>query len=385
MSDLNNPNTQRDSAQSESEATPKEHFKEPVDSAAARALQSMKHFTVEHARDAVIRLKIRTKKQYKERYTEDPRLPEMPNIFYKSEWAYMGGWKAFLYSPASFVEFEELRTILSEQGIYTKKQYLRFFPDDERVPADPASVYAKEWQRRGGWPGLLPSRFMSYQELKLFVSEHKIKTKRQYQDIVRQHPRAPCYPANTYGVMWAENGKWRGLLDKPHPLTDPEKIWQLIQALKIRSLKDLTQRDDIDSRLRPECVKTLRDYLASRKDLRFVFYTDYESLLDIPKLCQRLDIKTVREYYSYADQVVSLPKFPNSVYAKHGWQLLGGWKYILSKPISLDSVQKGLNENGITDEAEYALFKSSNPLISRQFEQTLTNIQAYELKSLLGV
>jgi hypothetical protein len=385
MTDINNPNIKRLDTNTAHDSQLQERFRVRLIGSESGPHLNMPHFTVQHAKDAVDRLKIRTKKQYKERHREDPRLPEHPNTFYKKEWALFGGWKSFLYSPERYPTFHELRSILKEKAVYTQKQYNRSFLDDERLPESPQFIYAKEWTKQGGWTGLLPSRFMSYAELKTFIEQKGITTKRQYQELCRTHPRAPSYPANVYSEMWEKNGKWRGLLDKPSMLAEPEEIWQLLQNFRVRSLKDMVGRDSIDRRLRPESIRLLRKHFKRTRDLRFIFYNTYTPLIELPERCRLMGINTVRDYYKVSQTVGGLPKYPNSVYAKHGWGLLGGWNYILSKPITVKCIQEGVDSFGLHTPTDYNEFKNSNFSIATVFESVLNQINASEIKERLAI
>lgn len=164
-------------------------------------VESGDHYNaVGEASAAAIRLKIKSIKEYWQRYKEDPKLPSNPARVYKKEWESFGGWDAFfdkkveIETPDYYATVEEASESASKLGIRFKHEYKYFYKKDPKLPPNPEKTYIKDWVRLGGWDGFLKINRVEMlindlDKLKTAVQLERISSKEEYLQVrASKHP-----------------------------------------------------------------------------------------------------------------------------------------------------------------------------------------------------
>lgn len=97
---------------------------------------------------AVIKLGITSWKEYDRRYSEDPKLPSNPNLFYK-DFVTKGGMKSIWNTSIKYQTFEECAEAVQKLKIKSWAEYKERCKEDSRLPFDPAMHY-EDYHLKGG-------------------------------------------------------------------------------------------------------------------------------------------------------------------------------------------------------------------------------------------
>lgn len=240
-----------------------------------------KHYaTLSMARDGVLRLGITTSIEYKERYSEDPRLPSNPNVMYADEWC---GFPLFLRGRELDRKYETISQASEAakvHGFISKADYHRRYKKDPYLPSNPNTIYADEWDAWGwqkylgiesysfqaageaarrlglyscgeylsrykednllpsnppvyfqsswrGWDDfLLPEKCRTLAEAKFAVKVLKIKNSKEYRERYKDYL---CLPANPDRVFIGEWKNWFDFCDMPVPYSYEELRYLAIE------------------------------------------------------------------------------------------------------------------------------------------------------------
>ncbi len=115
-------------------------------------IEPPEYHTYAQAKDAVRSLGISSVPQYRARYKEDPKLPPAPDVFYAEYW---DSWPTF-FSKSQYQEkyftIEKASAAAIKLGIRTKEQYQQKYTEDSDLPSTPNKMYAETWE---GWEKFL--------------------------------------------------------------------------------------------------------------------------------------------------------------------------------------------------------------------------------------
>ncbi|MGZ3747931.1 MAG: gamma-mobile-trio integrase GmtZ, partial [Pseudobdellovibrionaceae bacterium] len=132
--------------------------------------------TLAEAQIAAQRLGIKTVKEYQARYKQDPQLPSNPHVFY-SEWT---SWDYFLI-PTHADCLIKAKTLAQMAGIQSAREYaMRYEKLNVSLPRHPDRVFRKEWVDWFDFLGISRKLFYSYNEASRLVRDEGITTKAQY-------------------------------------------------------------------------------------------------------------------------------------------------------------------------------------------------------------
>lgn len=165
------------------------------------------------AKTAVQRLGIRSVKEYKRRYREDPCLPSQPNQRYGEAFV---SWTDFLgtdrISPWRRLQilygaYDEAQNAVQALGIRTAAEYLRRYREDPRLPANPEGKYGElfvSWMDFLGTDTTSNAErsmelYQTYGEARTAVQVLGIQTSAEYLRRYREDPRLPSSPESKYG------------------------------------------------------------------------------------------------------------------------------------------------------------------------------------------
>ncbi|MCJ0878015.1 hypothetical protein MRX33_10810 [Pseudomonas sp. JI-2] len=207
--------------------------------------------TYAEAQAAAQALGIKSMSDYKKRYCEDPRLPSSPNLFYAD--AGWMGWYVFLGKerPDFYPTYAEAQAAAQALGIKSRRDYRKRYREDPRLPFNPSQVYASagwmDWYDFLGneWPDFYPT----YAEAQAAAQALSIKNQPDYNNRYREDPRLPSSPH----IFYADAGwmVWYDFLGNERPDFYPTyaEAQAAAQALSIKTQPDYTKRYREDPRL----------------------------------------------------------------------------------------------------------------------------------------
>lgn len=164
--------------------------------------------TWQEASVATINLGIKTKKEYRLKYSTDPRLHSSPQSYYRDflNWPKFlaTGRRAHVKDP--YPSWQEASAVLAGQGIATILDYRQKYKDDQKLPSQPSLSYADF----PGWPTFLGRgslrqrglvnrrryrrRYLKWQEVANAVEKLGIKSMKEYRERYQEDSRLPVYP-----------------------------------------------------------------------------------------------------------------------------------------------------------------------------------------------
>ncbi|MCE0493877.1 gamma-mobile-trio integrase GmtZ [Vibrio salinus] len=148
------------------------------------------------ASDAVFWLGIYSRSEYFLRYKEDPQLPAKPNIYYAAEWS---DWYTFLgkVKPNFYSNLQLVKEAVNRLGITSRKEYFNRYKEDPLLPADPSQYYTTGW---AGWDDiLLPRKILTLDQLKKACSVLGISNSVEYKEARKKYIQLPSKPEQIDG------------------------------------------------------------------------------------------------------------------------------------------------------------------------------------------
>lgn len=163
-----------------------------------------RYATMTEASEAAVRLGITSSADYTERYREDPALPSTPHFYYSDEWKQ---WSFFLKvdnSPrigkGKYDTYEEFLVAVRKLNITNSGEYKERYKEDSKLPGRPKSIYKKDWI---SWPEVFGGsphlkRCSTWEEAKVVAAPYRFTTSVDYQDGCSADDRLPKYPMIRY-------------------------------------------------------------------------------------------------------------------------------------------------------------------------------------------
>lgn len=195
-----------------------------------------KYLTVSEARDAVVRLGIKSWSQYYLRYKEDPKLPGNPEKYYlgtfQGFYDFSGRTKKELYPTLAAASAASVRL-----GIKSSHNYKMRHREDPSLPATPRLMYADEWidwafflkvntQRRYGNPDKSDKLdkvskaeeegeegYKTCEEFILAIRKLGIVSMAEFNSRKKEDPKLKWSPKRLYGDEWVG---WAAVFDGPY-------------------------------------------------------------------------------------------------------------------------------------------------------------------------
>jgi len=196
-------------------------------------LKTNLYTTLEEASKAAIDLKITSISEYTKRYTEDPKLPYNPHLYYSDEWV---NWYHFLGKEKKqyYKTLREASKASITLGIKTQKEYKKKYKEDPKLHSNPNEYYSDEWTN---WPNYLGRNqkststeelttsnddeyipiYETWEEASQAAQALGITTSTQYKENYSLDPHLPSNPHQYYKKVWKQNGAWYGFLGKEIP------------------------------------------------------------------------------------------------------------------------------------------------------------------------
>jgi len=278
--------------------------------------------TLEEAKQAVLKLYIKSDSEYRKRRHEDPRLPATPSRYYKDK-----GWISildFLSKPLSpkYLLYKEAKKAVKILSIKTRKEYSKRYKEDPKLPSNPEELYKDDWRDFYHFLGVkAPIYYKSYIEAKRAVEKLDIKSRKEYITGKRYKEDAhlPSNPSSFYkGNGWT---KWDKFIIT-HYLTY-EEAKDVAQKLKIRTridyIRNKQYKGDLLLPSNPEKTYKNKGWIDWYHFLGTNAPGIYKTYLEAQIAVQRLNIHSMTEYKIRRSENHCLPSSPSECYKKKGW------------------------------------------------------------------
>jgi len=264
-------------------------------------------FTYQEASHAAQALGITTIKEYLTHYKEDPRLPSNPKKTYAQNWQ---GFPSFLNQTTRFFyrTYQEASYAAQTMGITTKKEYKERYKEDPCLPSEPKRIYAKDWQGIHAFLGKIkPTVYVTYQEACHAAKTLDITSYTEYKQRYREDLFLPSNPSIVYAKDWKS---WPIFLDQiEKSIYDTyQKARLASQKIGITSYIEYKQRYKEDFCL-PSCPDNIyaKDWQNWKK---FLLPDQIYSLKDFKNTCKILGIKSSQRYKKIRKHYSQLPSKP---------------------------------------------------------------------------
>lgn len=318
-------------------------------------------YSYEEAAERVALLGIKSRLEYLEKYREDPRLPSNPELVYLTAWV---GWSGFLgVDPGKhYVNLEMARAGALRLGITTAVQYRERHSQDPRLPSNPNIMYASEWH---GFPHFLRGRELDKKyETVVEASEsartHGFSSKADYLKRYKVDPRLPSNPNKIYDKDWGKWGWDRYLGVKSYSL---KEAGEAARRLGITSRAEYLSGYKADSLLPSDPPVYFRADWKSWID--FLLPQKCISLAELKYSVKVLNIKNSKDYRDRYKDFPCLPAHPDRVFSMEwvSWYDLCD----IPVPYSYQELRILVNEDGVKGEMDYRRFVASrkDPRIPR--------------------
>ncbi|WP_372779021.1 VPA1269 family protein [Litorivivens sp.] len=300
-----------------------------------------------HASHAAIGLGIKSKREYRRRYKEDPLLPKFPEEYYNDIWKSNNEWDGFLTHRSNrradqiYQTWGQASKAAQRLGIKNSSDYKQRYWEDSCLPRNPDNHYASDWRKNGGIDGFLGkpvvSHYDTWEEAAESARKLKMVSAKDYVNRRDRDLRLPGKPEEKYRTEWGKRGGWQGFLDTGY-LKNKYKTWDLASkaaiALNIKSAEQYYRQYKKDPKLPrspqiayPEIWRDAngwKDFLGTTSR-RKIFFASYA---EASQAARALGITSQKEYVEKYKLCRQLPAKPNRIY-EDVWLQNGGMKGFL--------------------------------------------------------
>ncbi|WP_413113192.1 VPA1269 family protein [Thaumasiovibrio sp. DFM-14] len=307
-------------------------------------------YTYYEAQKKAQEMGIKTSKEYKERYKEDPRLILNVSRAYSSEWT---GWKEFLMTGVKpYLSFAEASKSAINIGILNRADYKRKKHKDPRLPLKPDQKYKNEWK---GWANFLGNDpveyYKSLSEASKSVFNLGIRSQIQYFKRYKEDPKLPSHPSKFYKNEWVN---WYSFLCK-EKFVYYESIEEASKAailLGIKTGRDYHKLRKLDPLLHCSPHVYYGDSWLSWQSFLKTEIERYETLRQASKAALKLGIKTAKEYQKRYKLDKLLPSDPALIY-RCEWTGFSDFLNSYQKYPTIQEASNAASKLGIKNRAEY--------------------------------
>ncbi|WP_158768209.1 VPA1269 family protein [Paraglaciecola sp. L1A13] len=285
-----------------------------------------KYETLLKASNASFNLNIKTQKEYKRRYKEDPKLQSNPSREYKDDWV---SWKVYLKTAFPIYEtIQKASKAAIKLGFRSEWQYHRQYKKDIRLPYSPDKDYAKEWVN---WFVFLKqvkpvSKYACLKTASDAAIKLKIQGQSDYYKLYREDPRLPSCPALYYSKLWKGWGEFLNR-KKTYYITLKEASDSAI-SLGIKTGREYGKKFKCDPKLHYD---PRNYYLSEWNGFGAFLNTEihkYKNIREASRATLALGIDSCRSYLKNCKDDNKLPRHPQTFY-KVEWQ---SWNKFLNLP-----------------------------------------------------
>lgn len=279
--------------------------------------------TYKDAKKAVDELKIKSEKEYRKRHSEDKRLPTSPARYYANK-----GWVDNYHffgkpKPSFYSEYLDAKNVAKKLGIKSRKEYKNKYSLDHMLPSDPATSYIDK-----GWVDYFdfldiprPDFYKTYKEAKTAANEIGIKSRKEYVELKRYQvdSRLPSQPNSFYrGEGWT---KWNDFIENTYNTYNEAVLAVRKLGIKTRNEYISQKMYKKDSLLPSDPEKRYTNH--GWVDWYHFLGTEAPSIYSYNEAKQsvsKLKILSMKEYKVRRYEDPQLPSSPSECYKNKGWE-----------------------------------------------------------------
>ncbi|AZG34806.1 gamma-mobile-trio integrase GmtZ [Shewanella psychromarinicola] len=333
--------------------------------------------TIEEASKAVIKLRIKSITEYRERYKEDPNLPSNPNKTYSDDWNTLGGWYSFFgkEAPDYYNTVEEASQAAIKLGFQGSDEYKQGYKEDPKLPSNPNNTYSDDWNSFGGWYSFLgkvgPDFYNTFEEASKAVIKLGFQSSDEYKQGYKEDPRLPSTPQRTYSDHWNILGGWYGYLDKEAPdlYRTLEEASEAAINLGIMSATEYKKRYKEDPRLtfNPNIIYS-DDWDNIGNWVGFLGKEPkdfYRTIEEASRATIKLGLVNAHEYRKRYKEDPRLPLKPSELYSDD-WKGFGRWRGFVGMSKNYSRTDIGIKFNSWLDLYDSYIEQCPRGLVMRQ-------------------
>lgn len=298
--------------------------------------------TLQEASLAARALGIKSRDEYLQRYTEDPRLPSKPWTRYPGAFDQY----SFFNLPRPVARYEtylDASNAAQALGIKNHEEYRARFREDPMLHSSPHLLFKDQWQGYLHFLGQAREheRYSTLEEAKKAVQKLNIKSVTEYRQRYREDPRLPSSPAYCYRDEWAGYPVFlRGVVEKYPTLAQTRAAVEVLGVYSPAQYRDLYH---LDPRLPSHPDEFYKGewqgfaYLL-KGDL---YHSQYDRIAEASEAAVRLGITSESEYAKLRTQDARLPVAPGLRYQSQ-WI---SWDHFLTDPSAYASDSSNLADS----------------------------------------
>lgn len=281
------------------------------------------YLTWQEASTAALTLGIKSQRDYRNNYKQDPKLPADPFQKYPD----FPSWINFLGKEQKdyYLTWQEASTATLNLGIKLIKDYFQNYSQDPKLPSNPHEKYTDFPSWRVFFGKEKRDYYLTWQEASMAAITLGIKSREYYDQNYKHDPKLNSNPS----MFYSDFPGWHVFLDKEKK--DYYLTWQEASkatiALGLKSYDDYHHNYNQNPKLPSDPSNKYSDfpgwYIFLGKEKMDYYLTWQEA----SKATISLGIKTVDSYNKNRGQDKKLPSYPYGYYADFpGWQIFLGKK-----------------------------------------------------------
>lgn len=314
-------------------------------------------------------LEVRSVREYRNRYKEDPKLVKYPERYYYKSIERVRGIHGFLGvvepSPTEskkYKSWKEASDAAKKLSIKTTREYQKKYKNDAKLPSCPIRNYPREWQINNGWVGFLGldnCKYATWKQASIATKKLKIGSRAEYKERYKEDPKLPADPREFYATDWKLNGSWKGFIaGKPFKLY---KTWAEASAaarsLGIKGRTEYLARYKEDLRLPfdpssqyASCWIEFQEWDGFLNKMPDIYPTWSEAV----KAAQKMGIYSRVDFKKHYKSDPKLRSNPDQIYYEE-WVESKSWLLLLPREInSISSLKAAVKYLGCVSQKDYA-------------------------------
>jgi hypothetical protein len=242
----------------------------------------------------------------------------------------------------SFLPFNEAREFVKKLKIKNSggwDSYCKSGNKPQNIPSSPSYSYKKEYLGIKDWLGTGQRIvYREYTDAKKFVKKLDLKSYKEWKEYCKSGNKPdniPANPSTVYKKEWTGYGDWLGtgtVASFNREYKTFEDARKFVQELNLKNqiewikyIKSGNKPEDIPAGPNTVYKKEWRgskDWLGTGQRIVYREYTDAK------KFVKKLDLKSYKEWKEYCksgNKPQNIPAKPNDVYKNKGWKGVGDW------------------------------------------------------------
>jgi superfamily II DNA or RNA helicase len=305
----------------------------------------LEYLAFDEARNFVRKLGLKSSQEWNEYCKSGKKPANIPRSVprtYKIQWNGWGDWLGTAtLREKRFRAFEEARSfvrLLELENVADWERYSKSGQQPPDIPANPKSVYRKDWTGFGDWlgTGRIADQYKVYRDFlsaREFVHVLKLANRNEWTEYCksgRKPADIPATPDRTYRKAWKGMRDWLGSHGKSNKKMEFDEARKYVHLLRLKNTADW--KNYCKSGKKPSNIPAKPDgvYLNRWKGMTDWLGTTplkYRSFEDARRFLHTLGLRNTNDWYKYRksqERLKDIPSTPEQVY-KREWKGIGDW------------------------------------------------------------